>query len=225
MVEYSKVNVKLSDTQLKKLKTAVKDKTGTTLRISLKMFNGNDLPHELLLTTRQKTKLRNAFNNNMPTDLKLSKAQISKIIQSGGFLGSLLSKLAGPLMKVAVSLVKNISASLGITAAALAIDAGIQKKICGSGRLLSTTLILSDKEMNDIMKIVQAFEDSNILLKGVTKTIKIETKEQKGGFLSMLLGTLGANLLGNIVTGKGLVRAGSGNKKRKGIVRAGYGKE
>ena len=74
MVEYSKVNVKLSDMQLKKLKTAVKNKTGTALRISLKMFNGNDLPHELLLTTRQKTKLRNAFNNNMSTDLKLSKA-------------------------------------------------------------------------------------------------------------------------------------------------------
>ena len=90
MVKYSKVNVKLSDTQLKKLKTAVKGKTGTTLRISLKMFNGNDLPHELLLPTRQKTKLRNAFNNNMSTDLKLFKAQISKIIQSGGFLGSLL---------------------------------------------------------------------------------------------------------------------------------------
>ena len=65
MVEYSKENVKLSDTQLKKLKTAVKDKTGTTLRMSLKMFAENDLPHELLLTTRQKTKLRNAFNNNM----------------------------------------------------------------------------------------------------------------------------------------------------------------
>ena len=74
MVEYSKVNVKLSDTQLKKLKTAVKDKTGKTLRMGLKMFNGNDLPHELLLTTKQKTKLRNAFNNNMSTDLKLSKA-------------------------------------------------------------------------------------------------------------------------------------------------------
>ena len=72
------------------------------MRISLKMFNGNDLPHELLLTTRQKTKLRNAFNNNMSTDLKLSKAQISKIIQSGGFLGLLLSKLAGPLMRVAI---------------------------------------------------------------------------------------------------------------------------
>ena len=79
MVEYSKVNVKLSDTQLKKLKTAVKDKTGTTLRMSLKMFNRNDLLHELL-TTRQKTKLRNAFNNNISTDLKLSKAQIFKIL-------------------------------------------------------------------------------------------------------------------------------------------------
>ena len=92
MVEYSKVNVKLSDTQLKKLKTVVKDKTGTTLRMSLKMFIG--LPHELLLATRQKTKLRNRFNDNMSIDLKLSKAQISKIIQSGGFLGSLLSKNA-----------------------------------------------------------------------------------------------------------------------------------
>ena len=94
MVEYSKVNVKLSDTQLKKLKTVVKDKTGTTLRISFKIFDGNYLPNELLLTTRQKPKLRNAFNSNMSVDLKLSKGQISKIIQSGGFLGSLLSKLA-----------------------------------------------------------------------------------------------------------------------------------
>ena len=88
MVEYSKVNVKLSDMQLKKLKTAVKDKTGTTLRISFKMFDGNYLPHELLLTTRQKTKLRNAFTNNMSTDLKLSRAQSSAIIQSEGLLRS-----------------------------------------------------------------------------------------------------------------------------------------
>ena len=79
MVEYSKVNVKLSDTQLKKLKTVVKKKTGTTLRTSFTMFNGNNLPHELILRTRQKTKLRNALNNNMPTDLKLSEAKISKI--------------------------------------------------------------------------------------------------------------------------------------------------
>ena len=95
------------------------------MRISLQMFNGNDLPHELLITTRQKTKLRNAFNNNMPTDLKLSKPQISKIIQCGGFLGSLLSRLAGPLTKVVIPLAKNVIPPLGITAAALATDAGI----------------------------------------------------------------------------------------------------
>ena len=98
--EYSKVIIKLTDTQVKKLKAAVKNKAGTTLIMSLKMLDGNDPPHELLLITRQKAKLRNSFNNNMSIDIKLSKAQISKIIQSGGFLGSLLSKLAVPLMKV-----------------------------------------------------------------------------------------------------------------------------
>ena len=127
MVEYSKVKVKLTDTQLKILKTAVKNKTRSTLRMSLKMLDGNDLPHELLLTTRQKTELRNAFNNNMSTYLKLSKTQISNIIQSGGFLRSLLSKLAGPLMKVAIPLAKNVLAPLGITAPASAIDEGIKK--------------------------------------------------------------------------------------------------
>ena len=81
MVEYSKVNAKLIDTQQKKLKTAAKNETGATLRMNLKIVDGNDLPHELSLTTRQRTELRNSFNNNMPTDLKLSKAQISKISQ------------------------------------------------------------------------------------------------------------------------------------------------
>ena len=95
--------------------------------MSFKILDGNDLPHELLLTTRQKTKLRNAFNNNMSTDLMLSKAQISKIIQFGGFLGSLLSKLAGPLIKVAIPLAKHVLAPLGITSAASVIDAGIKK--------------------------------------------------------------------------------------------------
>ena len=219
MFEYSKVNVKLSDTQPKKLKT---DKTGTTLRISLKMFAGVDLPHELLLGARQKTELINAFNNKTSTDLKLSKAQISKIIQSERFLRTLLSKLAGPLMKVAIPLAKNVLGLLGITAAASVIDAGIQKKIHGSG---TTTLIISNEEINDIIEIVQALEDSIILLKGVTKTIKNEVKEQKGWLLSILLGTLGASLLGNLLAGKGIVRAGSRNKKGKGIVRAGTGKQ
>ena len=139
MVECSKVNVRLSDKQQKKMKTAVKNKTETTLRVSLKMLDGNNLPHELLLTIRQKTKLRNAFNNNISTDIKLSKAKISKILHPGKFLGSLLSKLAGPLMKVAVPLAKNILAPLGIRAAALAVDAGFKKKIHGSGHPLSST--------------------------------------------------------------------------------------
>ena len=107
------------------------------------MFNGNNLHHELLLTTRQANKLRNAIESNMSADIKLSKAQISKINQSGGLLGSLLSKLAGPLMKVAVPFAKNILAPLEITAAASAIDGAIQKKIHGSG---ATTLIISMKK-------------------------------------------------------------------------------
>ena len=136
MVEYKKVNVRLADGQIKKLKDAVKDNIGTTLRTNLKMFDTNDLPHELLLMTRKKTKLRNAFNNNTSADIKLSKAQINKIIQSGGSLGSLLSKLVGPLMKVAVHLANNVLAPLGITAAATALDAGIQKKCMDLGQQL-----------------------------------------------------------------------------------------
>ena len=110
--------------------------------------------------------------------------------QSGWFLGSILTKLAVPLIKVAVPLAKNILAPIEITAAASAIDARIQKKIHGLG---TTTLIISNEEINDIMKIVKALEDFNIFLKGVTKTIRNETKEQKWGFLGMLFGTLGTS--------------------------------
>ena len=127
MVEYNKVNSKLTNVKLSKLKKAVKYNEGTTLRLSIKNFNKDELPHELLLITRQNTKLRNAINNNLATDIKLSKAQIKKIIQSGGFLGELLSKLAGPLMKVALPLAKNVLAPLGLTAAMSAIDGSIQK--------------------------------------------------------------------------------------------------
>ena len=125
MIEHNKVNVKLSDSQLNKLKNAVKNQTGVILRINLKICKENNLTNQLLLTTRQKTKLGNAFGNNMLTDIKLSKTQKTKIIQSGGFLGSLLSKLAGSLTKVTVLLAKNILAPLGIIAAASVIDAGI----------------------------------------------------------------------------------------------------
>ena len=212
MVEYSKINCKLTNIQLSKLKKAVKSNKGAILRLGIKNFNEDELPHELLLTTRQNTKLRNAINNNLATDIKLSKAQIKKLIQSGGFLSKLLSKLAGPLMKVALPLAKNVLAPLGLTAAMSAIDGSIQKKIHGSG----VELIIEQKDMKDVMKIFEALESYGILLKGVSKTIENETKEQSGGFLSILLGTLGASLLGNLLSGgKGIMRAGDG------IVRAG----
>ena len=214
MVEYSKVDCKLTNVQLNKFKKAVKSNKEATLRLGIRNFNKNETPHELLLTTRQNTKLRNALNNNSAIDIKLSKTQIKKIIQSGGFLGKLLSKLAGPLMKVALSLTKNVLAPLGLTAAIPAIDGSIQKKIHGSG----VELIIEQEDMKDIMKIIKALENSGIFLKGVSKAIKNETKEKKGGFLSMLLGTLGASLLGNLLSGgKGIMRAGDG------IVRAGEG--
>ena len=94
MVEYSETNCKLTNIQLNKLKKAVKSNEGATLRLGIRNFNKDEHPHELLLTTRQNTKLRNALNNNSVTYKKLGKAQIKKIIQSGGFLGKLLSKLA-----------------------------------------------------------------------------------------------------------------------------------
>ena len=214
MVEYGKINCKLTNVQLNKLKKAIKSNEGATLRLGISNFNKNELPHELLLTTRQNTKLRNAINNNLATDIKLCKAQIKKLIQSGGFLGKLLSKLAGRLMKAALPLAKNVLAPLGLTAAMSAIDGSIQKKIHGSG----IKLIIEEEDMKDIMKIIEALENSGILLKGVSKTMENETKEQRGGFLSMLLGTLGASLLGNLLTGrKGIMRAGDG------IVHAGEG--
>ena len=138
MVECSKVNVTLSDLHLNKIKSAVKNQTGVALRMSMTMFNGKNLPHELLLTTRQKIKLRNKFKNNMSTDIKLPKTQISKIIQSF-VLGSLLSKKSGPLTKLAVPLAKNTLTPLGITAAASAIDSGIQKQIHGNNENCSSS--------------------------------------------------------------------------------------
>ena len=143
------------------------------------------------------------------------------MIQSGWFLG----KLLGPLLKAGLPLISNVIKplaksvliSLGLTAATSAADAGIHKKILGLGN--TTTLIISNNEMEDIIKIVKSLEDSGLLLKGVTETVQNEVKEQKGGFLSMLLGTLGASLLGNLLTGKGIHRTGKG----KGIHRAGEG--
>ena len=197
-----------------------------------------NFPHKLLLMNRQVANLRKAFANKSSTDIKLSKNQTSKMIQSGGFLGRLL----GPLLKTGLPLIKNVIKPLaksvliplGLTAAASAADSGIHNKILGSGHN-NTTLIISNNEMEDIIKIVKYLEDSGLLLKGVSETVQNEAREQKEGFLSMLLGTLGASLLGNILAGKVVIATSQGqgiNRTEKGrgkntagecVVRAGYG--
>ena len=153
------------------------------------------------------------------------------MIQSGGFLGRLLGpivKTGLPLMKSVIKpLAKSVLIPLGLTAAASAADAGIHKKILGSGHN-NTTLIISNDEMVDILKIVKSLEDSGVLLKGVSKTIQHEAKEQRGGFLSILLGTLGASLLGDVLSkglsGRGVIRAGEGTiRVGEGPIRAGQG--
>ena len=230
MTQYNSLNVKLSNSQLNKLKSAIKNETDVVLRLSSNMIGNSgdntNFSHELLLTNRQVANIRKAFANNLSTDIKFSKAQLSKMIQSGGFLG----KLLGPLLKAGLPLIKSVIkplaksvlVPLGLTAAASAADAGIHKKVLGSGRDHNNTiLIISKDEMDDILKIVKSLEDSGVLLKGVSKTIQNEAKEQRGGFLSILLGTLGASLLGDILSnglsGKGAIRAG------EGAIRAGYG--
>ena len=126
------------------------------------------------------------------------------------------------MKSVVTPLAKSVLIPLGLTAAVSAADAGIHKKILGSGN--NTTLIISNKEMDDLIKIVKSLEDSGLSLKGITESVQNELKEQKGGFLSMLLGTLGASLLGNLLTGKGAFHARKRvNKKGKGIHRAGEG--
>ena len=194
--------------------------------------NETNFLHKLLLINKQVTNLRKAFANYLSTDIKLSKAQLSKMIQSGGFLGRRL----GPLLKTGLTLIKNVTKPLaksvliplGLTAATLAADAGIHKKILGSAHNhpSSTTLIISNDEMEDLIKIVESLEVSGFLLKGVTETVQDEVKEQKGGFLSMLLAALGGILLGNRLTGKGIYRAGKRkgtNSAGKGVLRAGCG--
>ena len=207
MTQYNRLNVKLSNSQLNKFKSAIKNKTEILLRLSSNMIgDSNDeanFPHQLLLTNTQVSNLGKAFANNSSANMKLSKTQLSKMIQSGGFLG----KLLGPLLKAGLPLISNVIKPLpksvliplGLTAATSAADAGIHKKILGS---VNTTLIVSNSDMEDLIEIVKSLKDSGLLLQGVTESVQNEVKEQKGGFLSALLGTLGASLLQNLLAGK-----------------------
>ena len=176
MTQYNSLNVKLSSLQLKKSKSAIKNETEVVLRLSSNMIGDNktNFPHKLSLTNRQVANLHEAFANYLSADIKLSKTQLSKMIQSGGFLGRLL----GPLLKAGLPLItnvikplaKSVLIPLGLTAAASEADEGIHKKILGSGNM--ATLIISNDEINDIIKIVKSLVDSGLLLTGVTETVQ-----------------------------------------------------
>ena len=193
MTQYNTLNVELSNSQLNKLKSAIKNGTRVTLDLSSNTIGDsndeNNFPHKLFLSNTHVSRLRKAFANNSSANVKLSKTQLHKIGQSGGFLGRLL----GPLLKPGLPLIgnvlkplaKSILILLGLMAAAAATDA-------------ATTLMISNEEMEDIMIIVKSLEDSGLLIKGICETIKNEAKKQKGGFLSRLLGILGASLSGKL---------------------------
>ena len=219
MTQYNSLNIKLSNSQLNKLNSAIKNETDVILRLSSNMIGNSDdeanFPHKLLLTNRQVASIRKAFANHTSTNIKLSKAQLTKI-QKSGFL-----RFLAPLLKSGLPFLKSVIRSLsilGLTVASSATDAAINKKKLGSG--CHTTLIISNDDMQDLLKIVKSLEDSGMLLDGSTETVKNEVKDQKSGFLSMLLGTLEPSLLGDLLTknisGRGVVRAG------EGTIRAGY---
>ena len=188
MTQYNRVNVKLSRPQLNKLKAAIKNENDVVIRLPPNMIgDSNDQtnsPHVLLLTDRQVSNIRKAFSNNSSVDIKFSKTQLSKMIQSGGFLG----KLLGPLLKTGLPLIKNVITPLaksvliplGLTAAASAADAKIHIKILGSG---NTTLIISNKDTEDLIKIVKSLEDSGLFLKGVTESVQNKLENKKVDFL------------------------------------------
>ena len=194
MTQYNTLNVELSNSQLNKLKSAIKNGTRVTLDLSSNMIGDsndeNNFPHTLFLSNTQVSRLRKAFANNSSANVKLSKTQLHKIGQSGGFLGRLLGPLLKPglplIGNVLKTLAKSILILLGLTAAAAAATDA------------ATTLMISNEEMEDIMIIVKSLEDSSLLIKGVCETIKNEAKKQKGGFLSRFLGILGASLSGKL---------------------------
>ena len=185
----------MSTSQLNKLKSGIKNGTEVTFKISLNVVRDsndeNSFPHKLLLTNKQVSKLRKTFANNSSANIKLSKTQLHKIGQLGGpFLGPLLKSGLPLIGNVIKPLAKSVLIPLGLPAAESAADAVIHEKMFGSN---VTILIISNEEMNDIIKLVKSYEESGLLIKRISE---------------QLLGTLGANLLGNIVARKGVMRAG-----------------
>ena len=204
MTQCNTLNLKLSNSQLNKLKSAITKWNRSNFKFLSSIIGGsiagNNFPHKLLLTNRQISTPLKPSANNSATNLKLSKTQLHRIGESGGLLGRLL----GPLLETGLSLIGNLLKPLGksvlitteLTAAVSATDKAIHKKMFESE---FTTLIISNEEIEDIMRIIRFLEESGFLIKGISGTTKNEAKEQTGGFLGMLLGTLGAILLRKIL--------------------------
>ena len=188
MAHYNSLNVKLSNSQVNKLKAAIKNKAEVVLRLSSNIRNSDDetnFPNKLLLTNRQVANLCKVFANNASIDIKLSKTQLSKTIQSGGFLDRLLGTLLKTGLLLMINAIKPLAKSililLGLTTAASATDAGMHKKILGSG---TATLIISNDEMEGIIKIVKSLEDSGVLLKESVKQLEMKLKNKTEDFLA-----------------------------------------
>ena len=179
MTQYNTLNAKLSNPQLDKSKSEIKNETEVTLNLSSNIVgNSNDennFLHKLLSFNTQVSKLCKAFANNYSSNIKLSKTQLRKIVQWGGFLG----KIFWPLLKTGFPLVgnvlkpldKSVLIQLGLKAAASATDAAFHKKMSGF-----TTLIISNEEINDIIKIIKSLKESGLLIRGVSETNKSEAK-------------------------------------------------
>ena len=209
MTQYNTLNIKQSNSQVNKLKSGIKSGTEVTLKFSENVIgDSNDetnFSHKFLSTNTQVTRLCKVIANGLSANIKLSKTHLDQIVQSEGFLGRRLGQLLknGMLMKnILKSLAKSVLMTLEL-AAALATDGVIPKKTFESGM---RTFIIS----NDVMKIVKSLVETGLLIKGISEIIKDAVKKQKGGFLKMLLGTLDASLLGNLLTDKGTIRPAEG---------------
>ena len=182
MANYQEVRVKLTNAKLNKLKATANNKRGTISRLNKKNFEDDELPHELILTTRQTTKIRNSFASNMSTDIKLSKTQICTLIQSGGSFGSWLCNLGKkPLTNIAILLARDNLSGLVNNLTSNAINK-FERKISGQGVVRAGkgfTLFTFNENMNDAIEIIKSLEDSGLLIDGITETVKHEIKKTR----------------------------------------------
>ena len=225
MTNYQEASVKLTNTQLKKLKSVAKNKTGTVLKLNKKNFEDEEFLHELFLTIRQTTKIRNAFTNNMSTDMKLSKTQISKIIESGQSFRSWLANLGKKVLRdIAISLARHNLTLLVSNLTSYVVnkfEGKISRKVAvRSGK--GFTLFTSNEDMNNIIKIIKSLEELCALIDGVTGTVKHKIKKQVCGFLLTFLTPSAASIVQPVISsvvksisGTGVRRAGKGYMSKK----------